>query len=106
MTAGLFDAPMLVLVCAEVEAEPKAEPEAEPEAGFPAVGSVVIVALVFTDGAEEVSVAVATATLVVVSVDTLPAVVVVLPVVAICVSVVSEVETAAVEEGVEDATVS
>lgn len=89
---------MLVPVCAEVEAEPEAE--------FPAVDNVVIVALVSTDGAEEVLVAVATATLVVVFVDTPLAVAVVMPVVAICVPVVSEVERAPVEGGVEDATVS
>jgi hypothetical protein len=101
IAAGLLDAPMLVPVFADVEAEP----EAEPEAGFATV-DVVIDALVPIDGAEEASVAVGEAILFVVAVDLPPAVAVVVAVVATCVSAVSEVETAAVEEGGEDATVS
>jgi hypothetical protein len=75
----------------------------------------VIVALVYKDGAmgvelepaeEEVPVAVAIAILVVVSVGTLPAVAVFVPVAAVCISVDSEGETAAVDEGGESATVS
>jgi len=90
---------MLVPVFAEVEAEP----EAEPEAGLPAVESAVIVALVCRDGAiivelepveDGVSVAVGKVMLVVVCVDTPPAVAVVV------------VEPAAVDEGGEAETVS
>ena len=65
----------------------EAEPEAELEAGLAAV-DVVMVALVCTDPAEEVSVSVALAMVVVVFVNTLPVVAVVMPVVAISVGVI------------------
>lgn len=107
--------------------------DTEPEPGFPAVDSVVATAIVCTDGAvsavvkpveEAVLLAVAMAILVrdlpfavlkmepvgvVVSVDKPPAVVVIVPVIAVCVSVVSEAEAAtvaaAVKAGMEAAAV-
>lgn len=94
---------MLVPECAEVEAEPEAELEVELVVGFPVIEGVVIVAFVFTDGVNEVWVALATEVLIVVFVNT---VAVIVPVVDIIVSVVSEVEMAAVDEGVETGTVS